>query len=238
MFLRIFKHLLPRAKAWSITIDKRLRQFFDGLTDLGDDIKEFFDEVWLDIFPQTTRELDAWEDQFNLPDNGLTEQERRDRLEATWAANGGQSPRYIQDTIQAAGFTNVYVHEWFDPVGLPAVGVKLCVTPRDPSALTGLELLVNDITVVSPDYIAVFGGANIEMGEDPAQFGNYTDLLTEKVIYEIPTDTDKHAYFVYFGGATYGTKADIPAARQAEFEALILKLKPAHLWAGLLINYI
>lgn len=44
-----------------------------------------------------------------------SEQERRDRLDATWKALGGQDPRYIQDTLQAAGF-DVYVHEWWEPI--------------------------------------------------------------------------------------------------------------------------
>lgn len=113
-WLNIFKHLLPNARAWRITIDKTLRQFFEGLTGLGEDAKEFYDLVWLDICPQDTRELSAWENQFGLLDYNLTEQQRRDRLEATWKALGGQSPRYIQDTLQASGF-DVYVHEFFEP---------------------------------------------------------------------------------------------------------------------------
>ncbi len=111
-FLDIFKHLLPRARAWHITIDKNLRRLFIGLSSLGDSAKEFADNVWLDIFPQTTRDIQSWEDQFNLYPTDLTEQERRDRLDGTWKAQGGQSPRYIQDTLQANGF-NVYVHEWW-----------------------------------------------------------------------------------------------------------------------------
>lgn len=111
-FLDIFKHLLPRARAWHITIDKNLRRLFIGLSSLGDSAKEFADNVWLDIFPQNTRDIQSWEDQFNLYPTDLTEQERRDRLDATWKAQGGQSPRYIQDTLQANGF-NVYVHEWW-----------------------------------------------------------------------------------------------------------------------------
>lgn len=131
MFLRIFKHLLPNARAWRITVDKKLRQFFEGLSGVGSEVKTFFDLVWLDIFPKTTRELDAWEQQFGLRDTGITEQERRDRLDATWKALGGQDPRYIQDTLRGSGF-DVFVHEWWEPGTEPAPGVKLCVEPRNP----------------------------------------------------------------------------------------------------------
>lgn len=146
MFLRIFKHLLPNARAWRITVDKKLRQLFEGLSGVGPDVKTFFDEVWLDIFPETTRDLDEWEKQFGLRDTGITEQERRDRLDATWKALGGQDPRYIQDTLRGAGF-DVYVHEWWEPGTEPIPGVKQCVTPRNPllylrKEFTGVVLLV------------------------------------------------------------------------------------------------
>ena len=107
-------HLLPNARAWRLTITKTLRSFFEGLTYIWTDPREFIDLVWKDIDPATTRELDMWEEQFDLPNRGLTESERRDRLAAAWKASGGQSPRYLQDTLQAAGF-EVYIHEWWDP---------------------------------------------------------------------------------------------------------------------------
>lgn len=146
MFLRVFKHLLPNARAWRITVDKKLRQFFEGLSGVGGDVKTFFDGIWLDIFPETTREIDAWEQQFGLRDTGRTEQERRDRLDATWKALGGQDPRYIQDTLRNNGF-DVYVHQWWEPGTEPAPGVKQCVTPRNPlmylrREFTGVSLLV------------------------------------------------------------------------------------------------
>lgn len=146
MFLRIFKHLLPNARAWRITVDKKLRQFFEGLAESGDAVKTFFDGVRSDIFPQTTREVETWEQQFGLRDTGLTEQQRRDRLAATWRALGGQSPDYIQQTLRDNGF-DVYVHEWWQPGSQPAPGVKQCVTPRNPlmwirREFTGVSLLV------------------------------------------------------------------------------------------------
>lgn len=164
MFLRIFKHLLPNARAWRITVDKKLRQFFAGLSGVGEDVKTSFDNIWLDIFPETTRELSAWEQQFGLRDTGLTEQQRRDRLAAAWKALGGQGPKYIQDTLQANGF-DVYVHEWWEPGTEPAPGVKQCVTPRNPimylrREFTGVTLRVE------------CGEATAQCGEPFAEAGN------------------------------------------------------------------
>jgi hypothetical protein len=129
LFFRIFKHLLPNARAWRLVKDN-IRDFFSGLTGIGADIKTYLDNVWLDIFPETTRCLGLYEDQFALPNSGLTIQQRRDRLDATWKASGGQDPRYIQDTLQNAGF-DVYVHEWWEPIpGRPGGGsINNDVTP-------------------------------------------------------------------------------------------------------------
>ena len=163
-FLRVFKHLLPNARAWRLTVDKRLREFFSGLSGVGDSVKTFFDGIWLDIFPETTREIDAWEKQFGLPDTGITEQQRRDRLDATWKALGGQDPKYIQDTLRANGF-DVYVHEWWEPGTEPEPGVKQCVTPRNP-----IMHLRREFTGVS--VLVECGEAFAECGEAFAEAGN------------------------------------------------------------------
>lgn len=169
IFFRIFEHLLPRARAWRITVEKNLRSFFEGLSGLGADIKLYIDQIWQDIDPQLTRELTAWEHQFNLPDNGLTEQQRRDRLDASWKALGGQSPRYLQDTLQQNGF-NVFVHEWWEPGSEPGVGVKACATARNP-----LLVLRRNSTTIS--YFAECGEVGAECGEVLAECGNSLDPI-------------------------------------------------------------
>lgn len=269
-FLRIFKHLLPNARAWRITVDKKLRQFFAGLSGVGEDVKTFFDGVWLDIFPETTREIDAWEQQFGLRDTGLTEQQRRDRLDATWKALGGQDPKYIQDTLQANGF-DVYVHEWWEPGTEPAPGVKQCVTPRNPlmwlrREFTGVTLLVecgetfaqcgepfaeagnrlepagyplvNKIFETVPDLLPLCGESIAECGEPEALCGNYFEFRESLRQYIVPTDPAKWPYFLYIGGETFGTLAQVDPKRRDEFEALCLKICPAQQWLGILVEYV
>lgn len=170
IFLRIFKHLLPRARAWRITVDKELRQFFEGLTGLGSEVKTFFDDVWLDIFPETTRELDAWEQQFGLRDTGLAEPARRDRLDATWKALGGQDPRYIQDTLQSNGF-DVFVHEWWQPGTEPAPGVKQCVTPRNPFTVLRNDNSISGLTMTCGNPAATCGNPAATCGSSSEPIG-------------------------------------------------------------------
>lgn len=261
MFLRIFQHLLPNAKAWRITVDKQLRQFFQGLTGLGSDVKEFDDLIYKDINPQETRETPAWELQFGLADTLLTEQERRDRLEATWKALGGQSPRYIQDTLQAAGF-DVYVHEWWQ---IPVVGSPVPRNPLtylndgsgnipytmndgaviandgNPDANDGASLgptgfpLVNK--VLSPSVATISDGyVGMNDGAVNANDGAQITVYSPK-LHVVPNDPTKWPYFLYIGGQVFPDHAIVSASRRNEFETLCLKICPAQQWLGMLITY-
>jgi hypothetical protein len=225
-FLRIFQHLLPRALAWDITIDKQLRQFFVGLSDFGADIKLFLDLVYLDLFPQTTRELDLWEKQFAITTEAADEQARRDRLEAAWRAQGGQDISYVQTSLQDAGF-DVVVQEWWIPGTELAVGVKGAVPAIDPL-----------------DYLVPSTSAPFEKGSGYPLVNKVVDNQVEKQ-YSIPADEPSHHYFLYIAGQVIVYPGDIlhmgialiDPDRQAEFETLLLKMCPAQQWLGLMVEY-
>lgn len=263
-FLRQIQHLLPRGKAWSITASKNLRNFFAGLSGLGEDAKEFTDLAWLDIFPDTTRDLASWEAQFGLKSDGLTVAERRQRLTAAWQAVGGQSPRYLQDALQAAGF-DVYVHEWWDPADEPPVGIGTRpVDPRnpreyllyereeiaagpippggDPPTVTVINetagyVLVNPIYSTRTVILPRAGVAGATAGSSISTAGRFRSYVDEPLEYPIPVDPAFWPYFLYIGGETFPDLAYLPPERQSEFEELCLKLCPAHLWLGLLVGY-
>ena len=236
MFLNIFKHLLPNARAWQITTVKQLREFFEGLANssIAITVKIFFDEIWADIDPQQTRELDQWETQFALRDTGLTEQERRDRLAATWQAVGGQDPRYIQDTLQAAGF-DVYVHEWWVPGTEPAIDSPAAATPRNPA------LVLSDGT---PVYLNECDEALAQCGEALAQCGERNDPIgyplvnKDGTVYLITADPAEYPYYLYIGGAVFGESATVDSKRRDEFEDLCLKICPAQQWLGIIVEYL
>ncbi len=122
MYFRQLQHLLPRAVAWRITTQKRLRQLFEGLSGWPSDVRDYADSVYDDLDPQKTREVQGWEGQFGLmigkpivgpsadtPENVVN---RRNALSSAWRQQGGQSPLYLQTCVQAAGFP-VYIHEWW-----------------------------------------------------------------------------------------------------------------------------
>lgn len=182
LFFRVITHLLPNSRAWRLTADKNLRKFFEGLTGIGVDIKLYFDLIFLDIFPETTREIAAWESQFGLPSSGLSESQRRGRLAATWKAIGGQSPEYIQTTLRDAGF-DVYVHEWWAPGTEPAIGSHTCATPRNP-----LLYLRREYTKIV--LLSECGEAEAACGETFAECGNRIDPqgypLVNKIYKTVP----------------------------------------------------
>ena len=241
--INIFKHLLPTGRAWSLTHAKNLRKFFEAIApETSEKPRDFAGALYEDIFPQTTRELAAWERQFGLPlSTSLTEQQSRDRLEARWRDQGGQSPKYIQDTLRANGF-DVYVHEWWVPGTEPPIGVKAQATARNP------------LTVINAEYSAVIpmvdcGEPLAQCGEEFAAAGNYIGRfgypLVNKFIYDsddvgytIPDDPTKWPFFMYVGGQNFGDVAEVPAARRYEFEELILRIRPAQLWIGVIVRFV
>ena len=177
MIFKSIQHLLPNALAWTTTATKNLRGFFQAMGDLGDDVRDHIDGAFENIDPQKTQQLDAYERQFNLKSVVLSEQERRDRLDAAWKATGGQSPKYIQDRLQEAGF-DVYVHDWFDPASRPPVNTQVCVVPRSP------------IAVLRPEYTQTVsqvdcGEALAECGEAFAECGNGTAPLGYPLVNKI-----------------------------------------------------
>lgn len=163
-YLNLYKHLLPRGRAWSIIVDKPLRRFFKGLSTVWEGIEEYLGAIYFDLFVDTTRALDEWDTQF-----GFTQQlgtaSRLERLSSAWKASGGQSPRYIQDTLQAAGF-DVYVHEWWEPEFVAGTAIEYDAinympSPFDPEGWWGetndVDGTITNITIGNPSGRAFMG---------------------------------------------------------------------------------
>lgn len=253
-WLRIFQHLLPNAKAWRITADKQLRRLFEALSATALDVQTFFDNVFFDVYPRATRQLDAYEDQFSLAGNGTTAQ-RRDILRAAWRATGGQSPWYIQDQLRGAGF-DVYVHEWFVPRDIN-YGDELGATELGVMELGGLAAISGEPVVRDPNsYLANLGTVTYDgqtgrprtqTGRPGVQTGRKSDSRGYALInrtgagdyegFNIPTDPDTFGFFWYVGGENFPDKANINIGRRGEFERLLLQIAPAHYWIGVLVNY-
>jgi hypothetical protein len=219
---------LPDAAPWRLTFGKTLTKFFEGLAGAPADAQAFTDAVYEDLFPDTTRQISEWEHHFGIPANPL-EATRRLNLAAEWAAQGGQSPSYIQGILQTAGF-DVYVHEWWSSGPNPYVA-------RDPRTYT-LDALIGTIQCGEP--LAQCGEplaeCNNVLVNDPLYLVNKD--LTERAPPPIPDDSAFWPFFWYVGAETFPNHAEIPLARKAEFHRLLLKLGPAHQWIVTLVDYV
>jgi hypothetical protein len=228
LFFRQFQHLLPRSTAWRLTIAKTLRNFFVGLSGWGSDFKDFVDAVHGDVFPDTTRELAEWERQFGIEPNPV-ENVRRLNLAAEWAAGGGQSPRYLQDVLQTAGF-DIYVHEWWSS-GPPWVARD----PRSYTLIPAIGTVQCGPANLAPECGEFTAQCNRLLANDPGYIQN--DDLSQRAPPPVPDDPDAWRYFLYFGGETFPDPAVVPIARKAELRRLILKLRPTQQWIVLLVDY-
>lgn len=251
LFLRVYQHLLPRATAWSLTAQKTLRSFFTGLSGAPSDVRDFVDDVYGDISPETTRELVEWEKQFGLLPVG-TDDDRRASLTAAWASTGGQAPGYIQSVLRAAGF-DVYVHEWWtgETSEECACGEELAECGEQ-QAFCGSEggPRVRRDPRTYTEYPLV---GDTQCGDDAAQCGEplafCDNMLTNEVGYLVNSNLTRRAplpvtgnpekwpYFVYVGGETFPDRAIVAVGRRSEFERKLLSVVPPHLWIVLLVDY-
>jgi hypothetical protein len=233
-FLRTFQHLLPRTLTWSLVADRSLRRLFAGIADgLLAPAKSIVVSVWTQLDPDTTTELEEWENQFGLWEIGSTTEQRRAAIDAAWSAQGGQSPRFLQDTLQAHGF-EVYYHGWragddsvrnpHDYTSVPLIGSAQCrewvADPDNEQFICGESL---DVETPECDGFLV---------NEPGYIVN--ESLDYKSPYPIPDSEASWRNFIYWGGEIFGTNAVVEPTRLLELKRLLLKHCPGHLWIVLL----
>ncbi len=210
-FIRVFQHLLPRSPVWALTFNKTLKKFFAGLaapfddTDPSKSPKAFADAVFSDIFPGTTRQLPKWLFQFGL-EHGADDAADILQLQAAWQAQGGQDPKYLQDTLQSAGFP-LYVHEWWQE-GVPAAPQPIFGDPfvqcGEPTALLSSRRftrfvrdprLYTNQPLVGTEQLSSFADAALLTPTDPtfADQPQLDSFLVNNVGYLVNDDLSRNA---------------------------------------------
>lgn len=260
LFFRVFERLLPSGPVWSMKLDGVLRQLFEGLAGLPSDVRAMLDVNWADLIPSSTSKIEKWEGQFALPASSLNDGAKRERLAAAWAILGGQDPHYIQDVLQSNGF-DVFINDWWVlPAGAPpvahdprtllsAVGGSFTILCDAPLAECGEALalsgqsslalgypLVNKIATSDTTFLGA-GDPELECDEPLAICGEELETVFGFVPYPVPDDPLLWPNFVYFSAAVFPDMATVEAARREEFENLLLKLCPGHLWIGVRVFY-
>lgn len=185
--IALFKHLLPTGRAFDITVSKPLRWLFQGLDMLPESVKPAADTLFTDIDPQQTTELSKWEAQFGMWPSQASDATRRDMLSAVWARlYGGQSQKYIQDTLQAHGF-DVYVHPWWEDAARPLGGsVDMDDMPVARSPFDRIWPGVNDRQYVGSGHTQLYCGGDSAFTNSQNDPPGYALVNKVKVVTQVP----------------------------------------------------
>ncbi len=255
----VIDDLLP--PGWDIKSDDDLDKLLEGLAENKEVIRLALNKLSKIRNPQKTDYLSDLEKEYGLlTRTNLSEQVRRDRLAVRMFERGGTGSKdNLQTALTRAGF-DVQVHE-NSPAVDPAIflvqafqmvaGDPVNAFAGDPFAYAGQiggELLVNGpIFSQRPLYLMEAGGTPTSFAGDPLAYaGYYLDVTKIPITYEIPTDTRDWPLVFFVGGdATRNPSgeltdieiAEVPIEREDEFKNIILRYKPVHSWAGLIVIY-
>lgn len=172
------------------------------------------------------KEVDAsiWEKRLGLL-QGINLEDRKKaimrKLNSPNQCKGRQSLIYIQSQLQAAGF-NVWLHENKFSDGMGGYVVN---NPGDGSG------------GYTQHGLGIHGVSN--HGASGFPYNSIVANYDKKELELPPVYSDAELRFTFFiGGQTFPNFAAVPITREREFRKLILTLKPQHLVAYLLINYV
>lgn len=97
--------------------------------------------------------------------------------------------------------------------------------------------LVNAIRETTRKDIGM-GDDQMNMGDEGSAMGEYSAYAETRRVYRLPSDPSTWGAICYVGGAVWPQLAQVPASRRDEFEALVLRHLPAHIWAGMMVEYV
>lgn len=108
-------------------------------------------------------------------------------------------------------------------------------TATEPAAGQGYPL-VNKIYETTRQDIGM-GDPGMNMGDDGSAMGEYSAYAETRRVYRLPVGYVYQRAICYVGAKAWPTLAQVPASRRDELEALVLRHLPAHVWAGMMIEY-
>jgi hypothetical protein len=113
--LATLRHLLPDSIPWRLVVERTLKKYLRGIATVGSDVVAFTDDIYDDLWPDLTRELQEWLDQFGIDYwPWSNDDDMRAYLDFRWGEDRGISPKHLQDKLRAAGFTGAYVYDSYD----------------------------------------------------------------------------------------------------------------------------
>ena len=264
---RILNSLWPRGAFWEPKTDGDYDKLLEGVSENSGVVRTFLSTLANIRNPLLTPVLSDLEKELGIiPATGSTDAERRSRAQAfiqRRASTGAWD--VLQAQLRAAGFTDVFVHPndpAVDPAGfllqafgmtcddpLPSGNDPQCGEPEAICSETGGSLLVNgDLFSNAPNYVNQCGNPGIEC-DDGVYCGDFDVYIRRSLedLYRIPVIAGYWPLIFFVGGPatrdpvtnelTEIGSYSVPSQRQTEFRRIILRFKPLHSWAGLIVVY-
>jgi uncharacterized protein YmfQ (DUF2313 family) len=226
-FFKMVELLYPTGTSWNLPENSQFKKLHDGinlsLVETAVDANGLLDASFPDNNNFDANDASLWEYRYGIEYNAaLTLAQRRQNIYAAMAfpqnVLGRQSPSYIEASLREAGFdVHIYENIFFSGSTL---------YQKTPQQVLG--------TVTT---ITQFGGGTQFGGQTQFGGGNFSVIANNETAESYnPGGILWPTFFI--SGATISTPADVSKFREREFRRLVLKLKPAHTVAFLIVNFI
>ena len=228
-FFDAIKLLFPRSRAFNLTIDSDKRKLIKAIAVLPEDIRHEMEQVYFDMFPETSRCIDDWEKGFAVVFSSKELEKQRSVIAALWRINnGGQSAVFLESMLRNID-ANILVVE-NTPVSNPrqrnVTHVAVCgneiLCCQNQKAVCGYRIGDESFspTILRNDVSEVYSIRN-----DP-RFWAYCYFICKRVVRNNKNEI------------LYIEKIQIKKDFRNYIEYLILKIKPVHTVAVMFIEWI
>ena len=258
----VINALLPGGALWTPETDVGLDQLLDGVAENTEEVRLFLAKLATLRNPLETVVLSDLEKEFGIfGTEGLTEDERRQRLLAVITSRDSDgTAEFMETALRASGF-DVFVHINNPPVDpvlfINEQFVTICnnstaICGRSDAVCGGAaqgELVVNGDVFYHPHAFSVVSGGKFAICDNQfANCGAIDAIESIKIEYDIPVNPGYWGLFFFVGGpATRNPStgaleviefSQVPIARREELRRLIVKYKPMYSWCGLIAEFI
>jgi hypothetical protein len=228
-FFNAIKALFPQSRAFNLSHKSQKRNMMLAISELPEDIRHEAEQVYLDLFPYTTRAVKKWSDTFAILFGGREMQKRRDIIQASWRLHlKGQTAVFMEYILRHIDDRLRVVEN--EPVSNPRQSnVGMMAVNGNRRMVCGHRIAVNSFHLGDINFIPYIIRNN----------------LSE--VYTIPNEPRwwEPCFFVC-GGIIRSESNAILYAEQIKLEAvwknfveyLVLKMKPVHSTAIIFIKWI
>ena len=228
-FFDAIKLLFPRSRAFNFTINSDKRKLIKAIAVLPEDIRHEMEQVYFDMFPETSRCIDDWEKVFAVVFSSKELEKQRSVIAALWRINkGGQSAIFLESMLRNIDADILVVEN--TPVSNPrqrsVTNVAVCgnktLCCKNVKAVCGYRIGDENF---SPSILRNDVSELYSIKNDP-RFWAYCYFVCKRVVRNSKNEI------------LYIEKLQIKKEFRNYIEYLILKIKPVHAVAVMFIEWI